>query len=394
MNEKRTARQRIAPVVCVSDNQLGKIATLAKQVVLQQTTSLPMTFSLGQAEVPIHDVYRSCRGFDDGHLSSPRLSRLTRQLNLMMGTKRPSRQQQVAVSARLSANVELKHSMAEPQTLGKSIGLVVVPTATNVAIDFLKTNNVGIFNGDDVNHSVESVSTVSTTDSLVDVVAQHAHSLCSASMRVILVFSTGVSLYCGHSSSPQGVVYLLTFIFAPTMPGRSKPEQRQLTRHLMRNGEMSFDAIPLRSGRRIEPGAASAPRTESRCAERTTHAPSGNAVKDFLSRKQRQVPLGTKDNSPPIYRWVNRDNERESPVRDDRGSNVVSTSISFFPNLPSLAGLFGLIRYDNPPINRWAIVGSPYRDKNVAPRCPSRRPGWSLIHQSVSSGQSRHMGVI
>ncbi len=114
------------------------------------------------------------------------------------------------------------------------------------------------------------------------------------------------------------------------------------------------------SGGRIQPGGVSAPGTGPTYP---TSSPRGQGCEGFESRKQEQVPLGTKDSSPPIYRWDNRDDESGSPVRDDRGSRVVSMSILFFQDLPSLTGLFGLNRYDNPPINRWAIVGSPYRDK-------------------------------
>ncbi len=156
---------------------------------------------------------------------------------------------------------------------------------------------------------------------------------------------------------------------------------------------MSFDTIPPQSGDRIKPGAPSALGTETRRGGNATQAPPGNAVKQVLSRKQWQVPLGTQDNSPPIYRWVSRDNERQSPVRDDRSSSVVLTSISFFQNLPSLTGLFGLNRYDNPPINRWAIVGSPYRDKNSSRRSQLGRPRLSIIRSRLSKHRN-NCGIV
>ena len=38
----------------------------------------------------------------------------------------------------------------------------------------------------------------------------------------------------------------------------------------------------------------------------------------FVREKNRIVPLGTDDNSPPIYRWVRHFEINRSPVRDDR----------------------------------------------------------------------------
>ena len=53
----------------------------------------------------------------------------------------------------------------------------------------------------------------------------------------------------------------------------------------------------------------------------------------------RPVPTGTKDLSPPIYRWDKRLGGR-SPARDERGAGQIWKSRLF---LSSLTGLFGLL---------------------------------------------------
>lgn len=65
-----------------------------------------------------------------------------------------------------------------------------------------------------------------------------------------------------------------------------------------------------------------------------------------------QSPSGTKDNSPPIHRWVADWNRNES--RQGRQNPVLFSDVFFRPS-----GAWGIFGRDNPAINRWAIFGRP-----------------------------------
>ena len=80
------------------------------------------------------------------------------------------------------------------------------------------------------------------------------------------------------------------------------------------------------------------------------------------------VPSGTPDNSPPFQRWVSIPDEPTSPDRDGRRLRKPrrwprrrgATDAGFCR--PCRGCDFG--RLANPPMNRWAIFGCPWRDKD------------------------------
>ena len=62
--------------------------------------------------------------------------------------------------------------MYEFEVFGKSIWLIFVSAATNVAIHFLQTNNVRRFGRNDTQNTFESIETVTPANPFMDIVAQ------------------------------------------------------------------------------------------------------------------------------------------------------------------------------------------------------------------------------
>ena len=77
------------------------------------------------------------------------------------------------------------------------------------------------------------------------------------------------------------------------------------------------------------------------------------------------VPAGTPDNSPPIHRWVHEPLAANSPGRGDRNPHPGTAPHSYHQSLSSVVpgGTRLLVGIAVPPLKRWAIVESPYRDK-------------------------------
>ena len=100
----------------------------------------------------------------------------------------------------------------------------------------------------------------------------------------------------------------------------------------------------------------------------------------------RPVPTGTKDLSPPIYRWDKRLGGR-SPVRDERSPGQVWKSLLF---LSSLAGLFWLA-FTDPPMNRWANscrpCGTSTRPLNAGSFCRSATKPTSFANSFTASAR-------
>ena len=86
-------------------------------------------------------------------------------------------------------------------------------------------------------------------------------------------------------------------------------------------------------------------------------------VRLYLVAQALFVPPGTSDNSPPLQRWVPRISHVHSPGRGDRHAldGLTFPQISPASVVPGGTGRFVGIAL--PPLNRWAIVGCPWRDK-------------------------------
>jgi len=71
-----------------------------------------------------------------------------------------------------------------------------------------------------------------------------------------------------------------------------------------------------------------------------------------MRQAQFPSPMGTNENSPPIYRWVSDPNWNKS--RQGRQKPVLISDVFFRPS-----GACAILGRVNPVINRWAIFGRP-----------------------------------
>jgi hypothetical protein len=169
---ERSAGERVAPIVRIADNERGQLVRFAKQRMRQQVISLPVAFSLGQAQVPVHQVQRALGRLDHGQLSPSRLFAIQSQRNLVPPDKRPSRQNQIAVAARAEVDVALIEVRRRAKVLGQQFRLVVVPRPSDVLIDLLEADQVGVFQLDDFDDPLELVASIASANALMDVVTQ------------------------------------------------------------------------------------------------------------------------------------------------------------------------------------------------------------------------------
>ena len=140
----------------------------------KQSTSLPVTFSFSQSQVPVHHMDGAIWRVDHRHLSTPWLFRLATQRDLMMAKEGPARQQQITVSTGLDVDVELIHSVGQFQAFSKKFWLVIEPTSANVAIHFLQADDVWRFGCDHVYNPLKPVSPVASTNPFMNIVAQQS----------------------------------------------------------------------------------------------------------------------------------------------------------------------------------------------------------------------------
>ena len=175
MDGHGSSGERVAPVVEVTDDERGEVGCLAEQAVLEQMQGLPVPFALGQAEVPVDQVERSFGAIDHGQLRSPRPSVIEAQRDLVVRPKWPPRKAEIAVSAVLPLDVELEEVRGGVEGLGQRMRLIVMPRSRHVAVDLLKTDQVGILVFDHLDNAVEAITAVTPADAFVDVVAEESH---------------------------------------------------------------------------------------------------------------------------------------------------------------------------------------------------------------------------
>ncbi len=175
MPGKRPRRQRVSPVIAVAGDQRRQMGRFAKQRVFEQVSRLPVPFPFGQAQVPMHHAKGSLGRIDHRDLCAPRLAAAMTQRNLMLGDKRPTREQQIAVAAVLQSDVQLLHVGNGPKMIQQQLVLVVIVRASHIPIDLLQADNVRIFIFNNRDDPLEAVPTIATTDSLMNVVTQQTH---------------------------------------------------------------------------------------------------------------------------------------------------------------------------------------------------------------------------
>ena len=70
---------------------VGKCGGFAEQRMLEQVPDLPVSFALGQAKVPVHQMDGAFRRLDDRHLGTARFPLLQAQRDMVMVADRPAR---------------------------------------------------------------------------------------------------------------------------------------------------------------------------------------------------------------------------------------------------------------------------------------------------------------
>lgn len=100
---------------------------------------------------------------------------MTGQRDLMVCVKRPAREEQISIATLFHFDIELKQMCGRLKPLLQYSGLIVKPTATDIAIDFLQADDIGRLGFDDLLDPLEAIAAVSAADPLVDVVAQQTH---------------------------------------------------------------------------------------------------------------------------------------------------------------------------------------------------------------------------
>ena len=80
---------------------------LPRLEVLEQEVGLPAPFLFRKAQMPVHQMERTCRRFDDHDLGRPILAAVEPERNIECRANRPAREQQVAIPSIAMGMVEL-----------------------------------------------------------------------------------------------------------------------------------------------------------------------------------------------------------------------------------------------------------------------------------------------
>ena len=177
-----------------------------------------------------------------------------------------------------------------------------------------------------------------------------------------------------------------------------------------------FEALAINQFpfRRLAPGNRPA-RLRKQCGRHSTQKPSrlraalppcrGTAARPVLPQETPLfVPAGTPDSSPPFQRWECDHDEPPSPVRDGRSLRkpepLGSSSEDTVRDSVAPIGAANREQLVVTPLNRWAIVGCPCRDKAWTPRrslltrLQIARLAWDgPIGQSVLLVSKRRLGT-
>src|SRR5271166_6114435 len=133
---------------------------------VEQVADLPVPLALDQPEVPVHEEKRARGTVDDGKLRSAWLPPALAERDLVNALERPTREEKVAVAAVADGNVELIEIGGRFERLGQARRLVVVPRAPNAPVDFLETDQVGLFVCDDPDNPLEAIAAVAPANAL------------------------------------------------------------------------------------------------------------------------------------------------------------------------------------------------------------------------------------
>ena len=101
------------------------------------------------------------------------------QRDLVLRTKRPDRENQVAVAAHFERYVVLIECLGRVQPGCQQLGLMVESRAADVVVDLLQADHVGLEVLDDLGNPLKAIATVAAADALVNVVADDAHGMLS-----------------------------------------------------------------------------------------------------------------------------------------------------------------------------------------------------------------------
>jgi hypothetical protein len=165
----------ISPVVEVADDQRWEVGRFAEQRVIEQMQNLPVSLALGQAKVPMDQVEGTLRAGDDSHLSPSGLPVLQPQRDLVVVPKGPSREDEIAIPSPFEFDVELKKKGHRMQGLDQPARLIVMASPRDIAINFLKTDQVGVLIFDDFDDPFQSIAAVTSADAFMDIITKNSH---------------------------------------------------------------------------------------------------------------------------------------------------------------------------------------------------------------------------
>lgn len=175
MFSKRPACKTVSPVIAIPDHHCGKMPGFTHEWMVQQVAGLPAAFTLGKSKMAIDNAQWPLRGIDRDQLSSPGLSRILAKRNMVMNEKRPSGQDQVAITAAAIMDIHLKNEVRKTGGTAQQGWLVIASIATSVLSYFLKTYQVRVFPFHNLDDTVQIVPPVQAANPFVDVITEQSH---------------------------------------------------------------------------------------------------------------------------------------------------------------------------------------------------------------------------
>src|SRR6266446_6199455 len=94
---------------------------------------------------------------------------------MMMALKRPTRQDQIAVTSLLVRTIHLKKRVFKVKVPGHHLRLVVEARPARVVIDLLQTDQVRVLLLDHLQNPFQAVAPVAAANAFVNVVAKKSH---------------------------------------------------------------------------------------------------------------------------------------------------------------------------------------------------------------------------
>lgn len=135
---------------------------------------LPTAFLFAQTEMPIDQMQRPVRRVNDDELRAARFTATVAERKQALIAKRPTRQNEIAVSAFAVRHIQLIEMRLRAEMVRQQSGLIVEARTANIAIHFLQANEIGILFLNYFNNPFEAIAPVAA-DAFMDIVSQQTH---------------------------------------------------------------------------------------------------------------------------------------------------------------------------------------------------------------------------